>query len=145
MVAVCVYLLLAVGGIVQAAAHATTAPGPSSETATQFYMRYRAAVNDARSIDEILAFWTAEAAGEYKSAPADQRVDLAGIKRIYGMVSNVKVTREALLVDAGTSDATLILEGVGVGQKKVTGTAHLVKKQGQWRLAGQEAWQAPQR
>ena len=144
MVAVCVYLLLAVGGIVQAA-HATTAPGPSSETATQFYMRYRAAVNDARSVDEILAFWTAETAGEYKSAPADQRVDLAGIKRIYSMVSNVKVTREALSVDAGTSDATLSLEGVGVDQKKVTGTAHLVKKAGQWRLAGQEAWQSPQR
>jgi hypothetical protein len=121
----------------------TPAP-PSSETATQFYLRYQAVVPHATSMDEIIAFWAPEPANEYKAAPPDQRIDLAGLKSMYARVSNVTVTHEAVSGSAATAEATLSLEGIDKNQKKITGTAHLAKKDGQWRLLGPEQWQAPQ-
>jgi hypothetical protein len=140
MVPVLVCAVLVVGGLVQAAPQTTAAPGPQSETATQFYQRYRAAVASATSTDDVVALWAADAANEYRNAPPDQRVDLAGIKRMNSMVSSVTVTHEAISVGAGTANATLSLEGIGTGGKKVTGTVHLVKQEGLWKLAQPEEW-----
>jgi hypothetical protein len=140
MVSLLASVVMIVGGLVQAPSQPTKASEPPSETATQFYLRYQAAVTNATSVDEVLTFWSDDAANEYKSAPPDQRVDLAGIKRMYGRVSSVAVTREAVSTGPGTSDAMLSLEGIGIDQKKVTGSAHLVKKQGAWKLAEPEEW-----
>ena len=57
-----------------------------------------------------------------------------------GMVSGVTVTRETVSTGPGPSDALLSLEGIGLDQKKVTATAHLVKKDGAWKLAEPEQW-----
>jgi hypothetical protein len=115
----------------------TNAPGPTAETPTQFYIRYLKAVMDAKSVEDVLALWRTELVNEFKQAPADQRVDLDGLKRMYGMRKDVKVTGETL----GATGATLSLEAVGPDQKRMTGTAYLVKEKGQWKLFGQETWQ----
>ena len=98
----------------------------------------------ATSVDEVLALWAAEAANEYRSTPPDQRADLAGIQRMNSMVSEVTVTREEVSVGAGATGAdvraVLSLEGLARDQKKVTGTAHLVKKSGEWKLVEPEEW-----
>ena len=130
MIAVLVGLVLA-GGLLPSQG--------ASETATQFYMRYQSVVKNATSIDQVVALWAPALADEYTSAPPDQRVDLAGLKQMYGRVSNVKVTRERL-VPGRTDDAMLDLEGTGAGEKKMTGTAHVFKQAGQWKLAAQEDW-----
>lgn len=135
MIAVLVSLVL-VGGVPPSQG--------ASETATQFYMRYLAAVDSAKSIADVVAFWAPAMADEFTSAPADQRVDLAGLKRMYARVSGVKVTRERL-VPGRTDDAMLDLEGVGADGKPVIGTAHVFKHEGQWKLAAQEEWHVPQR
>jgi hypothetical protein len=139
MVSLLASLVMIVGGLVQAPSP-TKAPDPLRETATQFYLRYRAAVANATSVDDVLRFWSDDVANEYKSAPPDQRVDLAAIKRMNDMASGVTVTREAVSTGPGTSEATLSLEGIGMDQKKVTGTVHLVKKEGAWKLAEPEQW-----
>ena len=115
----------------------TKAPGPTDETPTQFYMRYLKGVVEAKSVEDVLAFWRTEMVNEFKQAPPDQRVDLDGLKRMYGMRKDVKVTGETL----GATGATLSLEAVGPDQKRMTGTAYLVKEKGQWKLFGQETWQ----
>jgi len=140
MVSLLASVVLMVGGLAQAPSQPTQASGPPSETATEFYVRYRAAVAKATSVDEVLAFFSDDAANEFRSAPPDERVDLAGMKRMNGMVSGVMVTREAVSTGPGTSDALLSLEGIGNDQKKVTATAHLVKKEGAWKLAEPEQW-----
>jgi hypothetical protein len=130
-------VVMIVGSLLQAP---QPTPAPSSETATQFYLRYRAAVATATSVDDVLTFWSTDAANEYKSAPPDQRVDLALIKRMNGMVSGVTVTREVVSTGPGSTDAILSLEGIGRDQNKVTGTARLVKNEGAWKLAEPEHW-----
>jgi hypothetical protein len=126
-------MLGSVAGLPQAPTNA-----PAAETGTQFYMRYQAAVARASTIDEVTAFWRADAVKEFSAAPPAERVDLAVIKRMYGIVSNVKVTHET--VTGSTDEATLTLEGTGKDQKTITGTAHLVKENGAWKLVGPEVW-----
>jgi hypothetical protein len=110
--------------------------GQSRELPSAFYMRYRAAVANARTLDDVMAFWSADLVKEFKSTPADQRIDLAGFKRLYGMHSGVQATGDT--IDGGR--ATLKLEGTTTDQKKVTGSARLVIENGEWKLAEQETW-----
>jgi hypothetical protein len=115
------------------------APKPSvqaPETPTQFYMRYRKAVLNATAMDDVLAFWRTEMVNEFKQAPPDQRADLEGVKRIYGMLREVRVTDETV----AATGATLSLDALGPEQKHMTGTAYLVKENGQWKLFVQEEW-----
>jgi hypothetical protein len=133
-------LVLAWSGAALLAAPQKDAPKAvtqAAETPTQFYLRYRNAVLDARSIEDVIAFWRKEMVDEFKQFPPDQRVDLDALKRMYGMHKDVRVTAET----AGETGATLSLEAVGPQQKRVTGTAYLSKENGQWKLFGQEAWQ----
>lgn len=116
------------------------APVPATaptETPSQFYLRYRSAVLKATDLNEVLAFWRTEMVNEFKQAPPDQRADLDGIKRIYGMLSDVNVVNEVVGPAGG---ATVTLEGTTPDQKKMTGTAYLVKENGAWKLFGPEAW-----
>jgi hypothetical protein len=115
---------------------APTPAGQSRELPSQFYMRYRAAVAKARTLDDVMAFCRADLVKEFKSAPPDQRVDLAGFKRIYGILSGVQATSGT--IDGGR--ATLKLEGTTTDQKKVAGSASLVMENGEWKLAEQETW-----
>jgi len=114
-----------------------TAATPATETPSDFYLRYRAAVLSATSLDEVLAFWQAKAVDEFKQAPPDQRVDLAAMKRMYTRMVDVKVTEET----AGASGATLKLAGTTSDQKTMTGTVYLVKEGGGWKVFGPETWQ----
>jgi len=110
---------------------------PAKEKPSDFYLRYRAAVLSAATMDDVLAFWRAQAVDEFKQAPPDQRVDLATMKRIYTTMADVKVTEETL----GASGATLKLVVTTSDQKTKTGTVYLVNEGGQWRIFGLETWQ----
>lgn len=113
-------------------------PSPSAaETPSQFYLRYRAAVLKATTLDEVLAFWRTELVNEFMQAPPDQRADLAAIQRIYGMMTDVKAVDEKIGQHGG---ATVTLEGIR-DQKKMTGTAYLVTQNGEWKLFGPERWE----
>ena len=59
-------------------------PAGPQETPSQFYSRYRSAIQNAKSLDEVTKFWQRSLAAEFKQAPPDQRVDLAGLQRLYG-------------------------------------------------------------
>jgi len=111
-------------------------PGATPESATQFYERYRAAVPNAKTVDDVLAFWAADVASEFRSAPADQRVSLADMKRMYAMVTGVKIVKEAV----ARPGATLSLEGMSPDHKTITGTVQLVMDANGWKVSGPEAW-----
>jgi hypothetical protein len=125
-------LLAAVVSALPQAAPATT------ETATQFYLRYRTVVANATTVDEVIALWPAETAQEFNAAPPDQRVDLAAIKRGYAMMSGVRVTQEASSPDGAR--VTLSLEGTGKDGRKVTGKVIVVKEKGGWKVSGPDEW-----
>jgi len=82
LIASCLWLT----ALAQQAERPATDP-PPKEKPSEFYLRYRAAVPNATTMDELLAFWRAQAVSEFKAAPPDQRVDLAAMKRAYTMVA----------------------------------------------------------
>jgi hypothetical protein len=136
---VALLVLVCCGPVVLAAPrqNTTKAPAETTETPTQFYLRYCKAVSDARSMEEVMAFWQKDMAADFLRYPPDQRVDINGIKHMYARFKDVKVTAET----RGATGATLSLEPVGPEQKPMTGTVYLVKENGEWKLFGQEAWQ----
>ena len=112
-----------------------------AETPSQFYLRYRSAVQNAGSLDEVTRFWQKSLVAEFNQAPPDQRADLAGFKRMYNMVSDVIVVSESLTTSAtGASVATLKLRGTTADGVTMNGTASLVHEDGGWKLAAPEDW-----
>jgi len=111
-------------------------PAATPESATQFYERYRAAVPNAKSTDDVLKFWAADVASEFRSAPADQRVSLEQMKGVYARVTGVKVVKEVVTLP----DATLSLEGTSPDQKPIQGTVRLAMEASGWKVAALESW-----
>jgi len=59
---------------------ASTAP-PKDETATQFYLRFRAATQSAKSMDDVTPFWSADLLHEFNMMPeADKASTLEMVK-----------------------------------------------------------------
>lgn len=131
-------LLVAIvaGVAIAGRAQAPAPPGAGTETGTQFYARYQAAIPKAATLLDLQAFWSAALIKEFNDAPPDQRVDLDGMKRIYGMLTAVSVVKET----SSPTGATLTLEGVLRNGQKQTGTAYLIKEGGAWKLHSQESW-----
>lgn len=115
------------------ASFATAPQAQAAETASQFYLRWRAAALNAKSIDEITPFWTAEMAGEFSMEPDSAKAGtLPMMKRIYGMQTDVKVVKET----ATPAGATLLLEGLDRDKKPIVTSVDVVKENGAWKMTG---------
>jgi hypothetical protein len=110
------------------------------ETATQFYVRWRTAALNAKSIGEITPFWTADTIEEFNMEPDSAKAGaLAMVKRVYGMQTDVKVIKET----ATPNGATLSLEALDRDGKPVISSVGIVKENGAWKIpAGVERWTA---
>jgi hypothetical protein len=112
------------------------ASAASSDTATQFYVRYRATVAKATNVEDIISLWTSDQVQGYKSAPPNERVGLEEIKKTYATYLNVTVVKEA-----GTPNyVTLVLEGLSPEKTNASGTVQVIRENGAWRVAGLEEW-----
>ena len=112
-------------------------PAPANETASQFYLRYRAAVPGATDLQQIVEYWSSDERQEFNAAPAAQRPDLEFVKSFFRSVSNVKVVKES----ATPNNATLEIEGVMEG-KPVKATVQIVREKEGWKIgSGPERWQ----
>jgi len=127
---------------VGAGAQQSATPKPrtgGAETPSQFYLRYRSAVQSASNIDEVMKFWQKSLVADFKQAPADQRADLAGFKRMYNMLSDVSVVSTSIA--PGGLTATMRLSGKTADGTTISGTALVVREDGSWKLAAPEDWQ----
>lgn len=127
---------------VGAGAQQTATPKPTTrpaETPSQFYLRYRSAVQGASNLDEIMRFWQKSLVAEFKQAPAEQRADLGTFKRMYGMLSDVTVVNVSIA--PGGATATMKLSGKTADGTTIRGTALVVREDGGWKLAAPEDWQ----
>jgi hypothetical protein len=123
-------------------------PAQTRENPTQFYVRYRAAVQSATSMEQVLEFWSDDLAKSYTSAPPAERVGLDELKKVYAMHTDVRVVMVQGSVSGGigpprwsTATATLSLEGLTVDEVRVVGTARLIERDGAWKVVGPEEWQ----
>jgi hypothetical protein len=107
------------------------------ESGTEFYLRYRKTALAAKSVEEILAFWSSELLHEFKMEPEDARAGtLDMVKRMEGSLGDVRVVRET----ATPTGATLSLEAIGPDKKPRSGTIELVKETGAWKIVEAEQW-----
>jgi hypothetical protein len=109
------------------------------ESGTEFYLRYRKTALAAKSVDEILAFWSSALLHEFKMEPEDARAGTLGmVKRMEGSLGDLRVVQET----ATPNGATLTLEAIGPDKKAKTGTIELVKENGAWKVVEAEQWKA---
>lgn len=132
----CAIIVAIVGAC--AASFAAASQAPATETAAQFYLRWRNAALNAKSIDEITRFWDAETLEQFNMEPASAKADtLPMMKRLYGMQTGVKVTKET----PTPNGATLSLEALGPDQTPVVTSVDVVKEHGAWKVTGAvERW-----
>ena len=117
---------------------ATVPQTQTAETATQFYLRWRAAALKATSMGQITPFWTTETIDEFNMMPDSARAGtLAMVKRSFSMQTKVKVIKET----ATPNGATLSLEAVDRDRKPVISSVDIVKENGAWKItAAAEQW-----
>jgi hypothetical protein len=121
-----------------------TRPAPSAsspQTASQFYLEYRAAFDKAKKLDDILPFMTAQKRQQAEAMPAIVRdLGLESMKATK-TVTGVKVLKE----ESTASGVMLTVEGARPAQSKTgtmmiaKGTVTIVKEGGAWKI-GTESW-----
>jgi hypothetical protein len=118
------------------------APQPKAQTATQFYMAYRAAFDKATKIDDLLPYMAAKNLKQVEATPKGDRDKMFGIMKMMGSLTDLKVTKEEHTPDGG---AILAAEGLATSlsdtskKEKQTGKITIIKEGGAWKL-GEEDW-----
>ena len=117
------------------AAGLVSAAAPADQTASQFYLAYRAAFDKAKSIDELLPYMAKKNVDQVKATPDAQKEQMFGMIKTMGALTNVKIVKETKNGDG----ATLSVDAVGPDKAKTTGTIEILKESGAWKL-GKESW-----
>lgn len=112
------------------AAIAVPSSAQTEQTATQFYLAYRAAFDKAKSIDELLPFMAAERRKEIESTPAGERAKMFEMIKSFGALTQVKVVSETKTPNG----ATLAVEGVGSSKSKTRCSVTTVREGNAWKV-----------
>jgi len=120
-------LLFASGGFTPALAQ--------PETASQFYMAYRAAFAKATKIDDLLPYMAKNRVDQVNQTPAADRGQMFEMIKMMDTNTDVKVVKETKTA----TGATLAVEALNESKKKSTGTVDLVKEGGAWKI-DKESW-----
>jgi hypothetical protein len=123
----------AVSALVILAAGWAVAQQPKTQTATQFYLGYRAAVDKATKLEDIFPYVAAQHHKEMEETPKDMRQQLLGIVK---SCTNVKVLKEEQAPGGG---AVLSVEGLNFQKKQSSAKVTIVKEDGVWKV-GEEVW-----
>lgn len=120
--------------MVLAVATAAAAQAPT-QTASEFYMAYRAAYAKAKTIEDLSPYMSKEMRAMVEKTPAAERPKMFEFtKQMSTSLSNVKVVKETK-TDEGV---TLTVEAMD-GKEKMTGQVRIVMESGAWKM-GRESW-----
>jgi len=108
---------------------------PADQSATQFYMNYRAAFQKATKVEEILPFMSKARRAEVEKTPAGERSKMFAFIKEFDTYSQIKVVKET----KSANGVTLSAEGIDSEKKKSTATIDVVREDGAWKL-GKESW-----
>src|SRR6476659_11095291 len=106
-----------------------------TETASQFYMRYRAAFDKAKKIEDLTPFLSKKSLDMVNATPAAERPKFFEMMKMVGSITDVKILKETKTADG----ALLAVEALGPDKQKTNGKVELVKEGGDWKL-GNENW-----
>ena len=123
-------IVLVVSGTVSVLAAQT-----GTQTASEFYVKYRAAFDKAKTVDELLPLMSKEMKAKVEETPADERAKMFEMIKMMSKMSNVKVLKET----KNEQGVMLSVEAVGEDRGKMTGQIQIVKEDGAWKM-GRESW-----
>src|SRR6478736_4291210 len=121
-----IVLCLAVGWATEAQAQP-----PKAQTATQYYLSYRAAFDKATKAADLLPYMSEQNRKQGEPKPKEW----FELIKMVSAVTGVKVTKEEATAAGG---ARLTAEGVSSDKKKTQGTITLVKEGGAWKIDDEE-------
>ena len=125
-----------VGAVVLAAGVAVAAP-PAHQTATQFYMAYRAAFDKATKIEDITPYMCAANRKQAEDTPKAERDQMFEMIKSFDTHTKIKVTKED---HRGDGSVALTVTAYDTDQQKEVGaTVTIVKEDGAWKLQ-KESW-----
>jgi hypothetical protein len=116
-------------------------PQAKPQTATQFYMAYRAAFDKATKVDDLFPYMAAKNLKQVEATPKADREKMFGLMKMMGSLTDVKVTKEEHTPDGG---ALLTAEGLTTSlsdaakKEKQAGKITIVKEGGAWKLGGED-------
>lgn len=120
--------------VMLAVASATTA-AQAEQTATDFYMKYRAAVTKAKAIEDLFPMVSKEMKAQVEATPKDQRPMMFDfMKEMSKSMTGVKVVKETK-----TDDGVMLTVEAMDGKEKMTGQIKVVKEGGAWKMS-KESW-----
>jgi hypothetical protein len=105
------------------------------QTASDFYLAYRAAFDKARKVEELFPFMSKDTRAEVEATPAAERGKMFELMKMMGALTQVKVLKEAKT----PTGATLTVDALDPEKKKTTGTIEVLREGGVWKL-GSENW-----
>jgi hypothetical protein len=106
-----------------------------AQTASEFYMKYRAAFDKAKTLDEILPWMAKDNRAQAAATPAADRAKMFEMVKMMNKLTDVKILKEERTADG----ATLTVEGIDTDKKKNSGKVTIVKEGEEWKL-GKESW-----
>src|SRR6266536_4200343 len=89
-----------------------------TQTASQFYMSYRAAFDKAKKIEDLFPFMAKTNVDQVNQTPAADRAKMFEMMKMMGTLTDVKVIKET----RSDTGATLDVEAVDSDKKKTKGT-----------------------
>ena len=111
-------------------------PAPAqTETASQFYMRYRTAFDKAKKIEDLTPFLSKKSLEMVNATPAAERPKFFEMMKMVGSITDVKILKETKTADG----ALLAVEALGPDKQKTNGKVEVVKEGADWKL-GNESW-----
>ena len=106
-----------------------------TETASQFYTRYRAAFDKAKKIEDLTPFLSKKSLDMVNATPAAERPKFFEMMKMMGSITDVKILKETKTA----TGALLAVEALDPDKKKTTGKVEIVKEGADWKL-GNENW-----
>jgi hypothetical protein len=105
------------------------------KTPSQVYLEYRAAFEQATSLEALRPYLAAPVLGQVDAVPPTERPKLLDAMKVINAAFQVHVT-----ADTATPEGhVLIVDGVDGAGKPIRGTVDLVKEAGRWKIA-KESW-----
>jgi hypothetical protein len=114
----------------------TQAPAQAKvQTATQFYLEYRAAFDKAKKVEDLFPYMSAKNRKEAEGQPKTERDQMFELMKMINVLTNLKITKEDV-TPAGTVLTATALDG---DKKPNKGKITIVKESGAWKI-GEESW-----
>lgn len=105
-----------------------------AQTASEFYMSYRAALQKAKAVEDMFPLMSKGIRAQVEETPAAQRPEMFEFVKQMSAMSNVKVVKETKTEEG----VTLSVEGMA-DKDKMLGQVRIVKEDGVWKM-GRESW-----